>query len=227
MPLKQIFPDPDEAVADIFDGAVVMLGGFAGPGTPERLVQALLRRGTGSLTLICNESYGKNPERYDAARLIEHGQVRKVITSLPVSTGLDSATERLWRQGKLEVEAVPQGTLTERIRAAGAGLGGFWVKVGLGTPFQQGKERRFIDGEEYLYEPPLRADFALLRAWKADTLGNLVYRRTQRNHNPLMAMAARVSVVEVDELVEPGGLDPERVITPGIYVNRIVVLGRG
>jgi len=223
--LKKFFTSPDEAVADIFDGATIMVAGFGTVGVPQELVKALLRKGVKELTCICNACHGRIRTLYDAARLVENGQVRRVITSFPIFPGIDAAVERLWQEGKIEVEVVPQGTLAERIRAGGAGIGAFFTPTGIGTPFAEGKERRIINGRECVLETALRADFALLKAHKADTLGNLVYRRCQRNYNPIMAMAADVTIVEVDEVVEPGEIDPEVVITPGIYVDRIVKVG--
>ena len=215
----------DEAVADIPDGAVIMVAGYAVPGTPQNLVKALLAKGVGSLTCISGPWYCRDPNLYDAARLIADGRVNKAVTSAPIHPDASNPAIRMWRDGQLEVEAVPQGTLAERIRAGGAGIGGIYLATGMGTPFETGKERKLIDGEEYIFEMPLKADYALLRAHRADTLGNLVYRRSQSNWNPIMAMAADVTIVEVDEVAQTGELDPELIITPGIYVDRIVAVG--
>ena len=228
MALKPVFRSPDEAVADVFDGATVMVAGFSLAGVPQELVKALLRRGPRNLTTISNQVHGTFTEQYDASKLVEVGLVRKCITSFPAPfrASLVGPAEQPHREGRLEVETVPQGTQAESIRAGGIGLGGFWVRSGIGTVFETGKEkRRFPDGHEYILEPPLRADFALLKARCADVLGNLVYDKTQRNYNPIMAMAAAVTIVEVDAVVEPGVLDPERVITPGIFVDRLVLVG--
>ena len=225
MRISKIFSGPDEAVADIPQGAVVMVAGYARPGTPQNLVKALLKRGVGSLTCISGPWYGGDPRLYGPASLVANGQVKKVITTAPIDTRLPAAGLRLPGGSGLEVEFVPQGTLAERIRAGGAGLGGIFLP-GLGDDgFAEGKEKQIINGAEYVLETPIKADFALLRAHRADTLGNLVYRRSQRNWNPLMAMAADVAIVEVDQVVQPGELDPELVITPGIFVDRIVEVG--
>ena len=223
MGLKPVYPSPDDAVADIPDGATVMVGGFGRPGVPQCLVKALVRRGARDLTVISNACNGRRPDLWDAFKLVEAGLVRRTISSFPTHGAADNLTQQLWRQGRLEVEVLPQGTLAERIRAAGAGIGAFWVRTGVGTVFAEGKERRTFDGQEYVLEEPLGADYALLRAHRADTLGNLVYRRAQRNYGPLMAAAARVTIVEVDQVVEPEELDPELVVTPGVYVQRLVL----
>jgi 3-oxoacid CoA-transferase A subunit len=226
VPPDKVFPSIDEAVADIPDGAVVMIAGLALPGTPQALVKALMGKGSRDLTCISGPWHSKDPELYDAASLVANGQVRKVITPGPIhpdahADAHDSAA-RMWQEGRLEAEIVPQGTLAERIRAGGAGIGGLLLPTGRGTGFAEGKEKQMINGREYILETGLKADFALLRAHKADTLGNLIYQRSQRNWNPIMAMAADVTIVEVGEIVQPGELDPELVITPGIYVDRIV-----
>ena len=228
MALKRICT-PDEAVEDVFDGAVVMVSGFAAPGVPQELVKALIRRGARELTVVSNSVHGFRPWLYDATKLIEAGLARKAITSFPVPprASVESPAEVLWRQGKLEVDTVPQGTLSERIRAAGIGIEAFWVRTGVGTPFEDGKEKRTFDGHEHLLEYALPGDFALIKARRADTLGNLVYDKTQRNYGPIMAMAARVTIVEVDEILEPGEIDPETVITPGIFVDRLVPVKGG
>lgn len=215
----------DEAVADVSDGAVVMIGGFALPGLAQELIKALIRRGPRRLTTISNSAHGRIGTLYEAARLVEAGLVAKCITSFPTWPSETSAVESLYREGRLEVETLSQGTLSERMRAAGSGIPAFWVRTGVGTLFEAGKEKRVFDDQEYVLEYALHADFALIKAKRADTLGNLVYDMTQRNHGPTMAMAARVTIVEVDEVVEPGLLDPEAVVTPGIFVDRLVVVG--
>ncbi len=216
----------DEAVADIFDGAVVMIGGFAGPGVPQELVKALIRRGATRLTTISNSAHGRNRRLYDAAKLVEAGLVARCITSFPVSGGASqpNAVETEYEAGRLEVEIVLQGTLAEQIRSGGSGIAAFWVRTGVGTPFEAGKEKRVFDGQEHILAEALHADFALIKAKRADTLGNLVYDKAQRNYGPIMAMAARVTIAEVDEVVEPGQIDPEAVITPGIFVDRLALL---
>ena len=219
---------PDEAVADLFDEAVVMVGGFATPGAPQELIKALIRRGSGRLTTISNSAHGRISTLYDVAKLVEAGLVARCITSFPIYPGVTepNAVATQLREGRLEVVIVPQGTLAEQIRAGGSGIPAFWVQTGVDTPFEAGKEKREFDGHEYVLEHALRADFAFIKAKKADTLGNLVYDKAQRNYGPIMAMAAQVTIVEVDEVVEPGQIDPEMVVTPGIFVDRLVVMGR-
>ncbi|MBI2885931.1 MAG: 3-oxoacid CoA-transferase subunit A [Chloroflexi bacterium] len=227
MPGKPVFSDPAQATADIPAGATIMVGGFTGRGVPVALLRALRDRGVGGLTIVTNDLSGGWSPWEDAALLVEAGLVRKVIASFPIpgSASTPTAFERLHREGKIELELLPQGTLVERIRAAGAGIGGFYTPTGVGTPFAEGKEVRVIDGQEYLFELPLPADFALIRAHRADVLGNLVYRRAARNFNPTMATAARVTIVQVEEALPAGALDPEAVVTPGIYVQRLVLVG--
>ena len=225
MPASKVFSSIDEALADVSDGAVIMVAGYATPGTPQNLVKALLRRPIGGLTCISGPWYGGDPDLYDVAGLVANSQVKRVITTVPIDPDSPSAALRLWREGRLEVELVPQGTLAERIRAGGAGLGGLFLPTAVASGLGEGNEKKLINGQEHVLEMPLRADFALLRAHRSDRLGNLVYLRSQRNWNPIMAMAADVSIAEVDEVVEPGELDPELVITPGIYVDRIVAVG--
>jgi len=222
-----------EAVADIPDGAVVMLDGFAGPGgTPQNLIRALRDQGARDLTIISNTAglasvigfgtvAGDRPT--DMGVLVDNDQVKKVIASFPVSPSPSRPTsfERAYREGKVDLEVVPQGTLAERIRAGGAGIRAFYTPTGVGTQMAEGKESREFEGRQYLLEHALTADFALLKGHKADTLGNVVYRGTSQNFNAVMATAAGTTVVEVDEIVEPGDLSS--VDTPGIYVDRIVV----
>lgn len=222
---RPVYHDPLDAIADIPDGAVVMTGGFAGRGVPVQLILALRERGVKGITLITNDTSGGWGGRVDASYLIETKQVKKVIASWPVpaSTAVITPLEQQLLAGELELEVVPQGTLAERIRAAGAGIGAFYTPTGVGTPFAQGKEVRTINGIEQILEYALAADYALVHAHKADAYGNLVYRRTARNFNPPMATAARVTIAEVDEVVPAGSLDPEGIVTPGIYVHRLVV----
>ena len=223
-----------EAVADIHDGAVIMVDGFGGSGgMPERLILALRDHGARDLTLVGNTAglvgfgsiAGKKAVTHGI--LFENGQVKKIIATFPVgrSPSQPNPFELAYRRGEVELELVPQGTLAERIRAGGGGIAAFYTPTGAGTMVAEGKEVRVFDGQEHLLEYALRADFALLRASKADGLGNVVYRGTSRNFNPLMATAARVTIVEVDQIVEPGKLDPEAIATPGIYVQRIVRRG--
>jgi 3-oxoadipate CoA-transferase alpha subunit len=237
MPLNKIFKTCDEAVADVFDGATVMVGGFGSyGGLPINLIVALANQGARNLTVIANMggvgfelTKRIKPGGYqDLAMLFENGQVKKFIGSVPALGGMPptSPLERLHNAGKLEVEMVPQGPLAERIRCAAGGIGGFYTPVGLGTVVEEGKEKKVLAGREYLLELPLGADFALIKAHKADRLGNLVYRRTARCFNPVMAMAARVTIVEVDQLVPTGEIDPEVIVTPHVYVKRIVEVPR-
>ena len=198
------------------DGASVMMGGFGLCGIPENLIKALHARGTKNLTVISNNA---GVDRFGAGMLLMARQVRKVIGTY---VGENKEFERQALAGEIEVELVPQGTFSERIRAAGAGIGGFFTPTGYGTVVAQGKETREIDGRHYVLEGPLHADFALVKAWKGDRSGNLIYRKTARNFNPVMATAAKITIAEVEELVEPGGLDPEAIVTPGIFVRHIL-----
>jgi len=233
MAVKKVYSDCDSAVADIFDGAVIMIGGFGSfGGLPINLITALARQGAKDLTVIANQggvgfelSKKIKPGGYaDIGVLYAKGQVKKFIGSVPALGGMPptSPLEIGHREGRVEIEMVPQGTLAERIRAGAGGLGGFYTPTGVGTPVEAGKEKKAIGGREYLLELPLTADFALIKAYKADTLGNLVYRGTARCFNPVMAMAAKTTIVEVESLVRPGELDPESVVTPHLFVRRIV-----
>lgn len=212
-------PDADAAVEGINDGATVLIGGFGAAGQPIELVDALRRSGVGDLTVVSNNAGNGTT---GIAALLAAGRVRKVICSFPRQ--VDSFIfDELYRAGKVELEVVPQGTLAERLRAAGAGIGGFYTPTGVGTLLAEGKETRTIDGREYLLEFPISGDAALIRAHLSDRAGNLVYRKTARNFGPLMASAAVLSVVEVAKVVDTGELDPEAIVTPGIYVDRVVV----
>lgn len=213
----------DQAVADVQDGATVLIGGFGSCGYPVSLMEALIKRGSRDLTIVANNAGEGRTE--GIAGLMSNGQVRKMICSYPRTAG-SVVFQELFRAGKIELELVPQGTISERLRCAGAGLGGFWSPVGVGTKLAEGKETRQIDGRDYVLEQPLHADFAFVRAHRADRLGNLVYRKSARNFNPVMAMAARVAIAEVDEIVPLGALDPEAIVTPGIFVQRVVELPR-
>ena len=211
-----------EAVAGIGDGATVLVGGFGSAGQPVALIEALLEGGASELTVVSNNA--GNGE-VGLAALIREGRVRKIVCSFPRQS--DSwHFDQAWRAGAIELELVPQGNLAERIRAAGAGIGAFFTPTGFGTPLADGKETRVIDGRGYLLEYPLRGDVALIAAYKADELGNLVYRKTARNFGPIMAAAAKTTVAQVDEIVPVGALDPEHVVTPCLYVDRVVCVDR-
>ena len=221
----KIYSDPLSAVSGIADGAVVMIGGFGVPGRAQNLIRALLEKGARDLTCICNVCSYPMPGQYDVADLVAAGQVKKIITTFLGNPTQQVPAVDMWRRGELEIEVVPQGILTERIRAAGAGIGGLFIPNGVGNVFEGNRDKTVLDGKEYMLEMPLKADFALINAQKADSLGNLVYSLAQRNYNPTMAAAATVTIVEVAELVEVGLIDPELVVTPGIYVDRLVVTG--
>ena len=216
--MLNILQDVDEAVAPIHDGATVMIGGFGKAGQPVELIEALLRQGAKDLTVVNNNA--GNGEQGLAA-LIGAGRVRKIICSFPRQSD-SQIFDAKFRAGEIELELVPQGNLAERIRAAGAGIGGFFTPTAYGTPLAEGKETRMIDGRGYVFETPLHADFALVKALKADRAGNLVYRKTARNFGPIMAAAARNAIVQVRDIVDVGQIDPEVVVTPGIYVNTLV-----
>lgn len=213
-----VVADADQAVAGIANGSTVLIGGFGPAGQPVELIDALIRSGVKDLTVV-NNNAGNG--RVGLAALLASGQVSKIICSFPRQ--VDSYVfDELYRAGKVKLELVPQGNLAERMRAAGAGIGAFFCPTGVGTPLSEGKERRTIDGRDYVLEYPIKGDVALIRAFRADTLGNLVYRKTARNFGPVMATAAKITVVQVSEIVQPGGIDPEVVVTPGIFVDRIV-----
>ncbi len=207
-----------DAVAGIEDGATVLVGGFGASGVPVELVHALLDRGTTDLTVVTNNA---GSGETDVAALLRERRVRRIVCSYPRSAGSIWFEER-WRAGEVELELVPQGTLSERMRAAAAGLGGFFTPTGADTRLAEGKEVRVIDGRRHVFEEPLPGDVALVKAARADRWGNLVYRTAARNFGPTMAAAAALTVVQVDEFVELGELDPEAVVTPGIFVDRVV-----
>lgn len=210
--------DTDHAVADVFDGAVVMVGGFGPAGQPAELLDALIRRRPRALTLISNNAGNGD---YGLAALLKAGCVSKVICSFPRQA--DSwVFDDLYRRGEVELELVPQGNLAARIQAGGAGLGGIFTPTGFGTDLAKGKETRRIDGKDYVFETPLKADFALIKALKADRWGNLTFDKTGRNFGPIMATAAACTIAQVSETVALGELDPEAVVTPGIFVQRVV-----
>lgn len=209
------------AVDGIRDGATVLCGGFGAAGAPDHLFGALLEQGARDLVIVANNA---GVGRTGLAGLMAAGRVRRVVCSYPRSSGSE-VFEELYRVGKIELELVPQGTLSERMRCAGAGLGGFWSPVSVGTRLAEGKEVREIDGRTYVLEKPLRGDVGLVKAHRGDRFGNLVYRKAARNFNPTIAMASTLTIVETDEIVELGVLDPEHIVTPGIFVDRIVVTG--
>lgn len=216
--VNKIWESLSLAVADIPDGATVMIGGFGLAGMPAELIDALIERGARGLTIVNNNAGNGDT---GLAALLKAGCVAKMICSFPRQS--DSYVfDALYRAGKIELELVPQGNLAERIRAAGAGIGGFFTPTGYGTLLAAGKETREIDGRNYVFEKPLHADYALIKAHRADRWGNLVYRKTARNFGPIMASAAKVAIVQVDEVVPLGGLDPEAIVTPGIFVQRVV-----
>jgi 3-oxoadipate CoA-transferase alpha subunit len=224
---NKVYATLDAAVADIPDGSTIMLGGF-GPGTPLNLVAALYRQGARELTLISNGA-GGGTRQGDGVKtgetLIREGRVRKVVMAFTGAThpSRPSIVEELQQAGTLEAELVPQGTLAERIRAGGAGIPAFYTPTGVGTELAEGKEQRVFNGRTYLLEEALTADYAFVRAWRSDEFGNLQYRRAQRNFNPIMAMAARCTIAEVEEPIAPvGTIDPDQVHTPGVFVQRIV-----
>jgi 3-oxoacid CoA-transferase A subunit len=225
--INKVFETFEEAVKDVPDGAVIMIGNFAGPGgTPFYLIHALRRQGARNLTIVANTAGGIGLTLdYDDHRILfENHQVRKVIASFPFSTSASrpSVAEKQILSGEVELEIVPQGTLSERIRAAGAGIPAFYTPTGAGTVIEKGKETRAFDDRPCLLERALKADYAFVRAFKGDLMGNLVYRGTQRQFNPIMAIAADTTIAEVDRIVDAGELDPEAIVTPGIYVKRIV-----
>ncbi|MDE3094492.1 MAG: CoA transferase subunit A [Chloroflexota bacterium] len=218
--IDKTFASPDDALHDVADGATIMFGGFVSAGTPSNLILALQRRGTRDITGIAN-NIGLG-DLLDV--LCEKRQLAKFIATFAVraSGARKSLFEEQYARGEVALELVPQGTFVERIRAAGAGLGGVLTRVGLGTMVEEGKRTINIDGADYLLELPLRADFAFIKAYRADRMGNLAYRMAGRNFNPAMATAADVVIAEVEQIVEPGGIDPESVGTPGVYVDRVV-----
>ncbi|MCK8825056.1 CoA transferase subunit A [Fuchsiella alkaliacetigena] len=206
----------EAALAEIEDGSKVMIGGFMAIGTPENLIDAMVEREIKDLTVIANDT--GIPEQ-GIGKLIANKQIKKMIAT---HIGLNPETGRQMNEGELEVELIPQGTLVEQIRAAGAGLGGFLTPTGIGTVVEEGKEKIEVDGEEYLLELPMGAEIALVKAWKADKKGNLVYRKSARNFNPPMAMAADLVIVEAEEIVEVGEIDPDQVMTPAAFVDLII-----
>lgn len=213
--MNKVVANADEAVRDVFDGATVMVGGFGLCGIPENLIRALVKKGVRNLTTISNNA---GVDGFGMGLLLSAGQIRKHIGTY---VGENKLLEQMILEGKIELELVPQGTFSERVRAAGAGIPAFYTPTGVGTLVAQNKETRDFEGRMYLMEHALNADFALVKAWKGDKWGNLVYRKTARNFNPMMATAAKTTIAEVEHLVEPGELDPDTVHTPSVYVKRI------
>jgi len=223
--MNKTFATVSDAISDIRDGAVIASGGFGLCGIPENLIRAIVRKGVKGLTVISNNIGSidlKHGGAYGIALLFQNRQVRKYVGSFPgPASKLDWFLDQ-YESGALELEIMPQGTLNERLRCAMAGLGGVYTPTGVGTLLAQGKETRTINGKDYLLELPLKADFAIIKARRGDSMGNLVYRSTARNYNAVMAGSARVTIAEVEELVEPGAIDPDQVHTPGILVQRVV-----
>jgi 3-oxoadipate CoA-transferase alpha subunit len=220
--IDKLYPSAAAALADVQDGSTVMIGGFGTAGLPNELIDALIDQGARDLTIVNNNAGNGDT---GLAALLATGRVRKIICSFPRQA--DSwHFDRLYREGRIELELVPQGNLAERIRAAGAGIAGFFTATGYGTLLAEGKETRVIDGRGYVLEAPIHADLALIKAERGDRWGNLTYRMTARNFGPIMAAAARTTIATVHEVVELGALDPEAVVTPGLYVQRIVPIAR-
>jgi len=216
--INKIFATLEEAVADVHDGATVMIGGFGNAGMPSALIDALIAQGARELTIVNNNAGNGDT---GLAALLKAKRVRKIICSFPRQSD-SHVFDALYRAGEIELELTPQGNLAERIRAAGAGIGGFFTPTGYGTLLAEGKETRLIDGRHYVLESPIHADYALIKALRGDRWGNLVYRKTARNFGPIMAMAAKCAIAQVSEVVELGELDPEAIVTPGIFVQRVV-----
>jgi 3-oxoacid CoA-transferase subunit A len=214
--MNKLVASADEAVKDLFDGCTLMSGGFGLCGNPENLIAAVHRKNVKQLTIISNNC---GTTDLGLGILLKNKQVKKMVSSY---VGENKEFERQYLSGELEVELNPQGTLAERIRAGGAGIGGFYVRTGVGTEVAKGKETRVIDGHEYVLEAPLKADFAIVRAWKADAWGNLVFNKTARNFSPMICMAAKVTIVEAEHLVPVGSIDPDQVHVPSVYVQRII-----
>jgi 3-oxoacid CoA-transferase subunit A len=213
--VNKVFKGADEAVADLADGAILLSGGFGLCGNPENLIAAIARKGTKNLTIVSNNC---GTTDLGLGVLLKARQVRKMISSY---VGENKEFERQYLAGELEVELCPQGTLAERIRAGGAGIGGFYTPTGVGTKVAEGKETRSIGGRDYLLELPIRGDVAIVRAWKGDTYGNLIFRKTARNFSPMMCAAAAITIAEVEQLVPVGQLEPDQIHVPSIYVQRI------
>jgi 3-oxoacid CoA-transferase subunit A len=213
--MNKIYPNADAAVADVPDGATIMVGGFGLCGIPENLIEAVRLKGARDLTVISNNA---GVDGFGVGRWLDSRQIKMIIATY---VGENKLFEELVLKGNLEAALIPQGTFSERIRAGGAGIAGFYTPTGVGTVVAEGKEVREFEGRRYLLERGLVADFALIKGWKGDRWGNLIYRKTARNFNPLMAAAAKITIAEVEELVDPGELEPDAIITPGIFVQRI------
>jgi 3-oxoacid CoA-transferase A subunit len=225
--MDKVFASIDEAVKDIPDGASIAVGGFFTAGTPAQLLQALAKQGAKNLTIICQQM---GPGNEDVTKLVEQGQVKKAICNYPfyrsASRGANSPFEIAVRAGKIEVEVFPMGTFIEKLRAAGAGLAGFYTPTGVGTVVERGKEKRVFNGRAYLLEVALKPDYAFVYGWKGDRMGNVTFRKTAQNYNPEMGKAARITIASVEKVVEPGELDPDKVHLPGVYVQRVVEVPR-
>jgi len=220
--VNKIVPSAEAALADVRDGSTVLIGGFGGAGVPAELIDALIARGARELTIVNNNA---GHAEFGVAALLKAGRVRKIVCSYPRQTD-SHVFDALYRAGKIELELVPQGTLSERMRAAGAGIGAFYTPTGYGTELAKGKETRAIGGRHYVLEYPIRGDVALIKAERGDRWGNLVYRKSARNFGPTMASAAKCTVAQVYEIAELGALDPECIVTPGIFVTRVVKVPR-
>jgi 3-oxoadipate CoA-transferase, alpha subunit len=216
--INKIVQSMAEAMAGVRDGSVVLIGGFGSIGQPNALIEGLIEQGAKDLTVVANNS---GVGHVGLAALLETGRVRKIVCSFP-RTADPVVFEKLWREGRIELECVPQGTMAERMRAAGAGIPAFFTPTAVGTKLAAGKEEREINGRRYILEPALPGDVALVEAWEADRWGNLTYKSSARNFNPVMAAAAKLTIVQSQHIVELGALDPEKVVTPGIYVNRVL-----
>jgi len=216
--INKVFKTPNEAVADIFDGATIMIGGFGEAGSPIELIHALIDQGAKNLTIISNNA---GSGHVGLAALLEHKRVKKIICSYPKTT-FSEVFPDLYCNGEIELELVPQGTLAERIRCGGAGIPAFYTPTSVGTPLAEGKEIREFDGNLYVLEYALKADFSLVKAYHGDRYGNLIYYKTARNFSPIMCMAAKVTIAQVNKIVELGDIDPEIVVTPNIFVQRVV-----
>jgi 3-oxoacid CoA-transferase A subunit len=225
--MDKVFASIEEAVKDIPDGASIAIGGFFTAGTPVQLIQALARHGAKNLTIICQQM---GPGNEDMTKLVEQGQVKKAICNYPfyrsASKGANSPFEKAVRAGQIEVEVYPMGTFIEKMRAAGAGIAGFYTPTGVGTVVERGKEKKVFNGRPYLLELALKPDYAFVYAWRGDRMGNLTFRKTAQNYNPEMGKAATITIASVEKVVEPGELDPDKVHLPGVYVNRVVEVGR-
>ncbi len=225
--MDKVYPSIDAAVADIPDGASIAVGGFFTAGSPVHLLQALARQGAKNLTVIC-QSMG--PGNEDVTTLVTQGQVKKAVCNYPfyrsATRGASSPFEKAVRSGQVELEVYPMGTFIEKLRAGAAGLAGFYTPTGVGTVVEHGKEKRSFNDRDYLLELAINPDYAFVYAWRGDRVGNLTCRKTARNYNPEMAAAGTITIAAVEELVEPGGLDPDKIHVPGIYVQRVVKVER-